>query len=86
MWFLAIVAGIVIVIMAGFLAGRARRSGHPALGSFTESAGFPVSLAFIWVALGLALNDVDWTTLAVIPLVYAVWAVRRTLRRRRNNA
>lgn len=38
MWFLVIVAGIVIVIAAGLLAGPARRAGHPALGNFTESA------------------------------------------------
>ena len=86
MWFFAIVAGVVIVIMTGLLAGRARRAGHPALGGFIDSASFPVSLAFLWVVLGLALNHVDWTFLAGIPLGYAVWAVLRTLRFRRGNA
>ena len=46
MWFLVIVAGIVIVIAAGLLAGPARRAGHPALGNFTESAGLPVLGAY----------------------------------------
>jgi hypothetical protein len=86
MWFIAIAAGIVIVIVAGLLAGRARRAGHPALGSFTKSASFSVSVASLWVAWGLALHHVDWTALAVFPLVYAVCAVRRALRHRRNNA
>jgi hypothetical protein len=86
MGFLAIAAGIVIVVGAGLLAGPARRAGHPALGRFIESASLPVSLASFWVAWGLALRDVDWTTLALFPLGYAVWAVRRILRRRRNNA
>ena len=86
MWFLVIAAGIVIAIVAALLAGRARRAGHPALGGFIDSASFPVSVAFLWVVLGLALNHVDWTFLAAIPLGYAVWAVLRTLRRRRDNA
>lgn len=86
MWFLATAAGIVIFIVAGLLAGRVRRAGHPALGSFTESACWPVFGASIWVAWGLALHDVYWTTLAGLLLVYAVWAVWRTLRHRRNNA
>ena len=79
-------AGMTSITVAGLLARRARRAGHPVRGSFTESASLPVSVAFLWVALGLALHDVDWTTLAVFPLVYAVWAVRRTLRHRRSNA
>jgi hypothetical protein len=78
--------GIMASSVAGNLAGRARRAGHPALGRFIESASLPVSLASFWVAWGLALRDVDWTTLALFPLGYAVWAVRRILRRRRNNA
>jgi len=86
MWFLVIVAGIVIVIAAGLLAGPARRAGHPALGNFTELASLPVSVASLWVALGLALRQVDWTTPAWFLLVYAVCAVWRTLRQRRNNA
>jgi hypothetical protein len=146
MWFLAIVAGIMIVIMAGFLAGRARRAGHPALGSFAESTHLPVLGASIFIALGLAQHDaartlaglllvyaagyviiiaaenlagragrpalgrfaraaslpvfgasifiawglafhhVDWMTLAWFLLIYAVLAVWRTLRQRRNNA
>ena len=83
---LACATGIVIVIVAGFLAGRARRAGHPALGGFTEWASFPVSVAFLWVALGLALRGVNWTTLAVFLLVYASCAVGRILRHRRDNA
>jgi hypothetical protein len=78
-------AGIMSISVSGSLAERARRAGHPALGSFTESASFPVSMTSFWVALGLALHHVDWTTVAVFPLVYAAVAVWRTLRRRRNN-
>jgi hypothetical protein len=83
-------AWIMTTSMAGPLAGRARRAGHLTLGSFTESASLPVSVAFLWVALGLALHDVDWTTLAwqclALLLVYAACRVWRTLRHRRNNA
>ena len=90
MWFLAIAAGIVIAIVAGLLVGPARRAGHLTLGSFTESASFPVSVAFLWVAWGLALHDVDWTTLAwqglAFLVVYTACRVWRTLRHRRNNA
>jgi hypothetical protein len=87
MWFLAIVAGIVFVIAAGLLAGRARRAGHPALGSFTDSASLPVSAAFFWAALGLALHHhLDWTTPAVFLLACLAWTVWRALRHRRNNA
>ena len=54
---------LLFVIAAGLLAGRARRAGHPALGSFTDSASLPVSAAFFWAALGLALHHhLDWTT------------------------
>ena len=70
MWFLVIVAGIVIVIAAGLLAGPARRAGHPALGSFTESATLPVVGASIFIALGLAHHDDAWT-LAWLVLAYA---------------
>ena len=81
MWFLAIAAGMVIAIVAGLLAGLARRAGHLALGSFTESASLPVSVALLWVALGLALHDVNWTTLAwqcpAFLLVYAACGVWR---------
>ena len=45
MWFLVIVAGIVIVIVTGNLSERARRAGQPALGSFVERASLPVSAA-----------------------------------------
>ena len=83
---LAYAAGIVIVSAAGSLAGRARRAGHPALGGFTEWASFPVSVAFIWVALGLALHGVNWAILAVLLLGYAACAVGRILRHDRNNA
>ena len=86
MWFLVIVAGIVIVIVAGLLSERARRAGQPALGSFVEWASLPVSAASIWFALELALRQVDWTTPAWFLLVYAACAVWRTLRQRRNNA
>jgi hypothetical protein len=83
-------AWIMTITMAGTLAGRARRAGHLALGSFTESASLPVSVALLWVALGLALHDADWTTLAwqclAFLLVYAACRVWRTLRLRRNNA
>jgi len=41
---------MVIVIVAGRLAGLARRTGHPALGSFTQWASLPVSAASPWVA------------------------------------
>jgi hypothetical protein len=70
MWFFAIVAGVVIVIMTGLLAGRARRAGRPALGSFAERAGLPVLGASIFIALGLAQHDAAWT-LAGLLLVYA---------------
>jgi hypothetical protein len=87
---LAYAAGIMIISVAGRLAERVRRAGHPALGSFTESAGLPVSVAFLWVALELALHDAVWTAMAwqilTFLLVYAVFAVRRSLRRRRNTA
>jgi len=83
---LAYVAAIMLISAAGSLAGRARRAGHPAWANFTESASFPLSVVCLWVALGLALHDLDWTTLAVIPVVYAAWAVRRALRHRRSNA
>jgi hypothetical protein len=90
MWFLVIVAGNVLLIAAWTQAERVRRTGHPALGSFTESAGLPVSVAFLWVALELALHDAVWTAMAwqilTFLLVYAVFAVRRSLRRRRNTA
>jgi hypothetical protein len=43
-------------------------------------------VTFYWVALGLALHDLDWTTLVVLPIVYTAWTVRLTRRRRRNNA
>jgi hypothetical protein len=77
-WLLLVyAAGIMITSVAGSLAERARRAGHPALGSFTKSASFPVSVASLWVAWGLALHHVDWTALAVFPLVYAVCAVWR---------
>jgi hypothetical protein len=79
---LAYAAGIMVISAAGSLAGRARRAGHPAWGGFTESASFPLSVVCLWVALGLALHGVDWTTLAVIPVVYAAWAVRRALMER----
>ena len=79
-------AWIIILGRTGNLAGRARRAGHPALGGFIESASFPVSVAFLWVAWGLALHHVDWTSVAAIPLGYAVWAAWRTLRRRRGSA
>jgi len=61
MWFLVIVAGIVIVIVAGLLGGRARRPGHPAPSNFTESAALPVLGASIFIALGLAHHDDAWT-------------------------
>ncbi len=86
MWFLVIVAGIVIVIVAGNLSERARRAGRPALGSFVDWASLPVSVAALWDALGLALGQADWTTPAGFLLVYAGYAVWRTLRQRRNNA
>jgi hypothetical protein len=74
----------------GLLAGPARRAGHLTLGIFTESESFPVSWAFLWVDLGLALHDVDWTTLArqclAFLVVYTACRVWRTLRHRRNNA
>jgi len=76
-------AWVLITGMSGLLAGRARRAGHPALGGFAESVSFPVSVACLWLALGLALDHVNWAILAGIPLGYAVWAVQRTLRRRR---
>jgi hypothetical protein len=57
MWFLAIAAGIVILIVALTQAERMRRAGHPALASFIESAFLPVFLACIFVALGLAAHD-----------------------------
>jgi hypothetical protein len=83
-------AWIMTISVAGTLAGRARRTGRLILGSFTESASFPVSVALLWVALGLALHDVNWTTLAwqclAFLLVYTVLRVWRTLRHRRNNA
>lgn len=79
-------AWILITSMSGNLAGRARRAGRPALGGFAESVSFPASIACLWVALGLALHHVNWANLAGIPLGYAVWAVQRTLRRRRGNA
>jgi hypothetical protein len=54
-------------------------------------------VAFLWVAWGLALHDVDWTTLAwqclaflvvytAFLVVYTACRVWRTLRHRRNNA
>ena len=46
----------------------------------------PVATAALWVALGLALRQGDWTTPAWFLLVYAGYAVWRTLRQRRNNA
>jgi len=79
-------AGMISITVAENLAGRARRAGHPVLGSFTLSASSPIAMAFFWVALGLALHHVDWTTPAVFPLAYAAWAVRRALQHRRNNA
>jgi hypothetical protein len=80
-------AGMAIISVAGSLAGRARRAGHPALGSFTDSASLPLSAAFFWVALGLALHHhIDWTTPAVFLLACPAWAVWRALRHRRNNA
>jgi hypothetical protein len=83
-------AWIMTTSMAGPLAGRARRAGHLTLGSITESASLPLSVAFLWVALGLALHDVNWTTLAwrcpAFLLVYAACRVWRTRRHRRNNA
>jgi hypothetical protein len=79
-------AGMAISSVAGLLAGRARRAGHPALVSFTHSASLPVSAACFWFALGLARHHVDWTTPAVFLLACGVWAVPRTLRQRRNNA
>jgi hypothetical protein len=72
MWFLAIAAGIVIAIVAGLLAGRARRAGHPAPGSFAESAPLPVLGASIFAALGLARHDAAWT-LAWLAFTYAAW-------------
>ena len=83
---LSYAAWIVISSRTGNLAGRARRAGRPALGGFIDSASFPVSVACLWVTLGLALQHVNWAVLAGIPLGYAVWAVQRTLRRRRGNA
>jgi hypothetical protein len=83
---LAYAAGMGIISVAGNLSERARRAGHPALGNFTELASLPVSVASLWVALGLALRQADWTTPAWFLLVYAVCAVWRTLRQRRNNA
>lgn len=83
-------AWIMAISVTGPLAGRARRAGHLALGSFTESASLPVSVALLRVALGLALHDVNWTTLAwqclAFLLVYAASRVWRTLRHRRDNA
>jgi hypothetical protein len=70
MWFLAIVAGIVIVVVAGLLGGRARRAGQPALSNFTESATLPVLGASIFIALGLAHHDDVWT-LAWLVLAYS---------------
>jgi hypothetical protein len=79
-------AWILITSMSGNLAGRVRRAGHPALGRIAESAGFPVSVALLWVVLGLALNNVDWIALAALPLGYVGCAFLRTLlRRRRGN-
>ena len=80
---LSYAAWVLITGMSGNLAGRARGAGRPALGGFIESVSFPVSVAFFWVALGLALHHVNWAVLAGIPLGYAVWAVQRTVRRRR---
>jgi hypothetical protein len=64
------------------------RTSRPAPG--TGSASFPVSWAFLWVDLGLALHDVDWTTLTrqclAFLVVYTACRVWRTLRHRRNNA
>jgi hypothetical protein len=85
MWFFAIVAGVVIVIMTGLLAGRARRAGRPALGGLARAAGLPVFGASIFIAFGLALHHVDWMTLALLLLVYAVYAIWHTLRHRRTN-
>jgi hypothetical protein len=86
-WLLLVyAAGIMITSVARSLAERARRAGHPTLGSFTGSASFLVSVASLWVAWGLALHHVDWTALAGFPLGYAVCAVWRTLRHRRKNA
>ena len=79
--------GMAVISVAGNLARRARRAGHPALGSFTDSASFPVSAAFFWAALGLALHHhLDWTTPAVFLLACLAWTVWRALRHRRNNA
>ena len=75
-----------IINVSGNLSERARRAGHPALGSFAEWASLPLSVAALWDALGLALGQADWTTPAGFLLVYAGYAVWRTLRQRRNNA
>ena len=83
---LAYAAGSIVIGVSGGLAERARRAGRPALGRFAESASFPVSLAFYWVAFGLALRNLDWVTLAGLPLGYALIGIWRTLRRRRNKA
>ena len=79
-------AGMGIINVTGDLSERARRAGRPALGSFAEWASLPVSVAALWVALGLALGHGDWTAPAAFLLFYAVYSVWRTLRQRRNNA
>ena len=83
---LAYAAGSMVFSVSQGLAERARRAGHPAVGRFAESASFPVSLAFYWVAFGLALRNLDWVTLAGLPLGYALIGIWRSLRRRRNKA
>jgi hypothetical protein len=83
---LACGAWMAVISVTGPLAGRARRAGRPALGSFAESASFPLSVAFFLFALGLALGYVDWAMLITFPAGYAAWAILRTLRNRRSNA
>ena len=81
-------AGMAIIGEAWILARRARRAGHPGLGSFIDSASLPASVAFLWVTLELALHHhVDWTSPAVFLLACTAWTVVwRTIRHRRNNA